>query len=240
MWAVFLGEQPERRSFSESTQGVRSSNGHVYQRLNTETSAREWRQHSKQLRDRWKRGIKRMFQMEFSFVDEEPEIMATLESARLQNLRFDVIAAMIADRNQPTWITSRKICAEMAVTIKQLQTPVAPFQRRKTQTKLNDLMKALRQLQRTLVSEARSMRDGLDLDGRQFKFVFGEVRRLFEEALRDAGVDGPQAQNVMCRFDDLRGASDGALRREMSRITETAPAQRDAAALTERCSHGLY
>ena len=72
--------------------------------------------------------------------------------------------------------------------------------------------------------EARSMRDVLDLDGRQFKFVFGEVLRLFEEALRDAGVDDPQAQDVVSRFDDLRRASDSALRRGVSQIIETAPA----------------
>jgi hypothetical protein len=167
-----------------------------------------------------------MFQMEFDFVCEEPEIIATVESTRLQSLRFDGIAAMIADRNQPAWITSRKICVEMAVTIKQLQMPVAALQHRRTKTRLNDRMKALRELQRTLVeSEARSTRDALDLDGRKFQFVFGEMRRLFEEALRDAGVGDPQAQNVMCHFDGLRRASDGALRREMSQIIETAPAR---------------
>ncbi len=161
----------------------------------------------------------RMFQMEFDFVYEEPEIMATLESARLQNLRFDDIAALIANRNQRVWITSRKICAEMAATIKQLQVPVAAFQGRKARTQLINRMKALRQLQGTLVeSEARSMRDALDLDGRQFKFVFGEVLRLFAEALRGAGIDDIQAHKVICQFDDLRTACDGTLRRAMGEI----------------------
>jgi hypothetical protein len=165
-----------------------------------------------------------MFQMEFAFVDEEPSVKAVSEATRLYMLQFDSIAAMIANRNQPVWITSRKICVEMAVTIKQLQVPVAALQRRKTQTKLNDRMKALRELQKTLLTnEGRSKRDALDLDGRQFKFVFGEVRRLFEEALRDAGVDGPQAQNVMCRFDDSRRANEAKLRHEVSQIIEATP-----------------
>jgi hypothetical protein len=77
-------------------------------------------------------------------------------------------------------------------------------------------MKALRELQRTLLeNEARSTGDVLDSAGRKFKFVFGEILRLFEEALRDAGVDDPHAQNVMCQFDDLRKASDVALHRGM-------------------------
>jgi len=165
-----------------------------------------------------------MFQLEFAFVDEEPDVKAVSEAARQYMLQFDSIAAMIADRYQPVWITSRKICVEMAVTIKQLQVPVAAFQRRKIQTKLNDRMKALRELQKTLLTnEGLSKRDALDLDGRQFQFVFGEMLRLFEQALWDAGVDGPQAQNVMCRFDDLRRANDETLRIGMSQNIDTTP-----------------
>jgi len=82
-----------------------------------------------------------MIQIEFAFVDEVPEVKEFSEATRLQMMRFDDIAAMIADRNQPVWITSRKICAEMAVTIKQLQMPIVAFQRRKFQTKLIDRMK---------------------------------------------------------------------------------------------------
>ena len=163
-----------------------------------------------------------MFQLEFDFVCEEPEIMATLESTRLQNLRFDAIAGMIADRGQPVWIASRKICGEMAATIKRLQMPVGPLKRRSTQTHLNNRMKALRELQRTLVqSEALSTRDVLDPDGRKVKFVFGEILRLFQQALRDAGVDDLRAKNIMVYFGDLRRASEAGLRREVGRI-ETA------------------
>ena len=160
-----------------------------------------------------------MFQMEFDFVCEAPEIMATSESARLQNLRFDAIAAMIADRNLPTWITSRRICGEMAATIRQLQMPVGFLKRRNTQTHLNNRMKALRELQRTLVeNEVRSTGDVLDPDGRKFKSVFGEILELFQQALRDAGVDDLQAQNIMVCFGDLRRASEAALRREVAQI----------------------
>jgi len=99
----------------------------------------------------------------------------------------------------------------------------------------------LRELQKTLLTnEGLSKRDALDLDGRQFQFVFGEMLRLFEQALWDAGVDGPQAQNVMCRFDDLRRANDETLRIGVSQI-ETAPVlclAREVALLTSPGADG--
>jgi len=49
-----------------------------------------------------------MFQMEFAFVDGEPDVKAVSEATRLYMLEFDAIAAMIADRDQPTGNTSRK------------------------------------------------------------------------------------------------------------------------------------
>ena len=165
-----------------------------------------------------------MFQMEFDFVCEEPEIVATLESTRLQNLRFDSIAGMIADGNQPTWITSRRICGEMAATIRQLQMPLGHCQRHvAAKTQLKSRIRALRELQRTLLeNEARSTRDVLDPDGRKVKFVLGEILRLFQQALRDSGVDDLRARNIMVYFGDLRRASEAGLRREVGRI-ETAP-----------------
>jgi hypothetical protein len=145
-----------------------------------------------------------MFQMEFDFVGEQSEVMAESESARLQMLRFDAIAAMIADRNQPTWMTSRMICGEMAATIKRLQMPVGTLKRRSVHTQLINRMKALRELQRALVkAEARSTREALDLDGGGFKFVFGEILGLFERALLDAGANDLQARSIMLCFDDL-------------------------------------
>lgn len=56
-----------------------------------------------------------MVQLEFNFFDSEaPEMKAASESARLQNLRFEAIARMVADRNEPVYAIARKIAAEMA------------------------------------------------------------------------------------------------------------------------------
>jgi hypothetical protein len=108
---------------------------------------------------------------------------------------------MIADRRAPVWTISRKIAGEMAATIKQVKPPVRPFQR--PQVDLNNRMKALRDLQKTLMGTDRlSKEDLLNLDGPKCKFVFPQIMRLFEQALKDAGADRFQVKSIMVRFDD--------------------------------------
>jgi hypothetical protein len=107
----------------------------------------------------------------------------------------------------------------MVAAIKHSKMPVKPFQHRGPQVDLNSRMKALRELQRTLVeSEGLSKRDQLDLEGPKFKFVLGEIVRLFQQALMDAGIDGSHAQSVMVRFDDLLEENGENLRRELSLV----------------------
>jgi hypothetical protein len=159
-------------------------------------------------------------QLAFNFFDaEEPETNAAADSDRLHNLRFEGIARMIADRHAPIWMISRRIAREMANTIKHSKMPVKPFQHRGPQVELNSRMKALRNLQRTLMeSEGLSKRDQLDLDGPKFRFFLAEIVRLFEQALRDAGADRIQVERVMARFDALLEENDETLRRDLNMI----------------------
>ena len=150
---------------------------------------------------------------------EEPETKAAAESDRSQHLRFEAISQMIAGRRAPVWAISRKIAAEMANIIKQMKTPVRPFQRHGPHVDLNSRMKALRELQRTLMEgEALTKRDALDLDGPKFMFVRAEIVRLFQQALNDAGTESSQTQDVMVQFGDLMEKNDEALRRELDLI----------------------
>jgi len=159
-------------------------------------------------------------QLAFDFWGAEaPETKAAAESDRSQDLRFEGIAKMIADRRAPVWAISRKIAGEMANTIKQMKTPVRPFECRRTRLGVTDRIKALRELQRTLLeSEGFSKEDRLDLDGPKFKFVFGEIVRLFEQALKDAGADRFQVETIMVRVANLLEENDGTLRRNLDRI----------------------
>ena len=146
-----------------------------------------------------------------------PETKAAAESDRFHSCRFEVIAIMIADRRSPVWAISRAIAREMATTIKPAKAPVKPFQR--PQVDLNNRMKGLRELQRTLMeSEGLSKRDALDLDGPKFKFVRAEIVRLFKQALIDAGADRFQVDSVMGRVDNLLKENDETLRRDLNMI----------------------
>jgi hypothetical protein len=107
----------------------------------------------------------------------------------------------------------------MVAAIKYSKMPVKPFQHRGPQVDLTSRMKALRELQRTLMeSEGLSKRDALDLDGPKFKLVLSESIRLFERALMDGGIDGSHAQSVMVRFADLLKENDETLRRDLNMI----------------------
>ena len=87
-------------------------------------------------------------------------------------------------------------------------------------------------------SEALTKRDALNLEGPKFKFVLGEIVRLFGQALRDAGTDSSHAQSVMVRFDDLLEENDEALRRELNLIG--APEMRaDDMRVLPPVSHGV-
>jgi hypothetical protein len=157
-------------------------------------------------------------QLAFNFFDSDaPETKAAADSDRLQNLRFEGIARMIADRRAPVWTIGRVIAREMVAAIKHSKMPVRPFQR--PPVDMNCRMKGLRELQKTLVeSEALTKRDQLDLDGPKFKFVLGEIVRLFQQALMDAGTDSSHAQRIMVRFQDLRTENDETLRRDLDLI----------------------
>jgi hypothetical protein len=159
-------------------------------------------------------------QMEFDFwSSESPEVQAASESDCMHSLRFEAITQMIYNRHAPIWSISRKVAGAMAAAIKYSKMPVKPFQHRGPQVDLTSRMKALRELQRTLMEgEALTKRDVLDLDGPKFKFARAEIVRLFERALMDAGIDGSHAQSVMVRFDDLRTENDEALRRDLNVI----------------------
>ena len=109
---------------------------------------------------------------------------------------------------------------EMVAAIKYSKMPVKPFQR--PPVDLNSRMKALRELQRTLMEgEGLSKRDQLDLDGPTFRFVLAEIVRLLQQALEDAGVDRSHARNVMVRVDHLMKANDANMRRDLDLIGAT-------------------
>jgi hypothetical protein len=127
------------------------------------------------------------------------------------------ISQMLADPEVPSANIGRAIAREIAGVIEKM-TEDRPLRHRRPRRDLNDEIKAYRELQRSVTeSDALATKDTLNLDGPKFKFVFTEIIGLFQQALKDAGVDHQLAQNIMLQFADLVKANDENLRRELSR-----------------------
>lgn len=147
-------------------------------------------------------------QREFDF-GESQETVAT-------NSGIERISQMIADFEVPICDISRSIALEIFGIIRQMTEDV-PRQRGVSQRDLNDRVKALRELQKSLTEgDALSKRDILNLDGPKFTYAFTEIIGWFKKALRDAGVEEPMTQNIMLQFGDLVKANDESLRRELN------------------------
>jgi hypothetical protein len=94
-----------------------------------------------------------------------------------------------------------------------------PLRQRRPRHELNDEIKAYRELQRSLIEgEALSTKDILNLDGPKFTFVFKKIIALFQQALKDAGVDDQLRHNIMLQFGDLVKVNEENLRRELNTV----------------------
>jgi hypothetical protein len=134
---------------------------------------------------------------------------------------IDRITVMIADPESPLADITRLIALEIAGVMKKMSGIGDDVLARgvTSQRDLNDQVKAWRDLQKTLTeADALSKKDVLNLDGPKFKFVFGELVRLYRQSLKDAGLQQELSQNIMLQFGDLVKANDEQIRRELSRI----------------------
>jgi hypothetical protein len=81
---------------------------------------------------------------------------------------------------------------------------------------LMELVKILRLLGKQIITTRsfRKQQDVINFDGEAFLFVFGEIVKLFRQALTDAGVDENWRHNIMLQFNDLLVMNEGRLRHE--------------------------
>jgi hypothetical protein len=145
----------------------------------------------------------------------------TLEGDIPELTGIDRITQMIADPDAQLSDIMRYIALDIAGIMKQMTTdPGKILDRGLVSMKdLTDQIKAYQVLQRTLTdSDALSKKDILNMDGAKFKFVFKEIIRLFQEAMKDARVDEDLAQNVMLQFGDKLKSNDEGIRRELNKI----------------------
>jgi hypothetical protein len=82
-----------------------------------------------------------------------------------------------------------------------------------------DKMRCYRELQKSIMERhAYSAADHLDMDSPKFKFVLTEILKLFQSAVRNAGVDPAVAKSVMMHFADLVRENEDRIRVELRRV----------------------
>jgi hypothetical protein len=80
-------------------------------------------------------------------------------------------------------------------------------------------MRCYRELQKSIMERhAYSAADHLDMDSPKFKFVLTEILKLFQSAVRNAGVDPAVAKSVMMHFADLVRENEDRIRVELRRV----------------------
>jgi hypothetical protein len=140
-------------------------------------------------------------------------------AAPLEASGIETIATMIADREVPVADISRLIALEIVGLMRKMA-PKDPAERGIiSQRDLNDQVKAYRELQRTLTeSEALAKKDVLNIDGDKFKFVYGEILKYFQLALKGGGIDDELAKNILMQFRDIVSNNEAGLRIDINKI----------------------
>jgi hypothetical protein len=133
--------------------------------------------------------------------------------------RMTKILEMLDCEEQKPAEVSRLIAIEIASVIEKMNYDDPLKRNNRSMRDLNDHVKALRELQRTLTeSDTLSRKDHLDMDGPKFKFVFRFMIETFQKALKEANVDESIAKNVLLNFGDAVKTSEDTLRRELNKI----------------------
>jgi hypothetical protein len=153
-------------------------------------------------------------QLEFDF----DGCLVTPGSISQTPAQLALLSEMLSDPEIPTAQISKQIAIQMVRTIRMMK-DVGPLRRSISQRQLNDEIKALRILQRTLTDgDSRSRKDTLNMDGPKFRHLLTELIRLFQLALAGAGSDEELARTVMLQFGDLIKSHDEELRQEVGKI----------------------
>jgi hypothetical protein len=110
----------------------------------------------------------------------------------------------------------RQIALQMALVYQQ---SIEEVSKGRSQKPLLLKMRCYHELQRSILElHAHSTTDHLDLDGPKFKFVFAEILKLFQGAVRNAGVDAALGKSILMHFSGLVKENEDRIRAEVRRV----------------------
>ena len=148
---------------------------------------------------------------------ESPSAPATEETPKEVGIKR--IMQLVADPDAALADISGLIALEIATVVGMMGQDDPLHRNNRSMRDLNDHVKALRELQKTLTErDASSKKDTLNLDGPKFQYVFKAIMDLFGESLKSAGLDEALSKNVMLQFRDLIQKNDDRIRRDINKI----------------------
>ncbi len=133
--------------------------------------------------------------------------------------RMVEIVGLIDDPEASLADISKLIALEIASVIQLMGTNDPAHRKGRSFRDLNDHVKALRELQRTLTeADELSKKDVLNLDGPKFQFIFNKLMDYIKKAMKDYAIQDDVIKQVMLGFGDMLKENDEVLRRDLNKI----------------------
>lgn len=133
--------------------------------------------------------------------------------------KFDEILEKIEDPNCSAVEVSRLITVELGKiardSVRGGRDVQDTWKQKGWETQVKVLTALAKQLGET---EVLNKKDSLNFDGLRFKFVLGEIVRLFKVTLEECNLDKAMINNVLLQFSDKMADQEPAIRRETEKI----------------------
>jgi hypothetical protein len=155
-------------------------------------------------------------------IDENGNVSSEREqSERERNSKLSKIHELIQDETTPPAKIKRLIAEEINSICMQMigysdDVSLIDGMRMKA---LETQVKSLRELGKEIMdADTLSHKDFLNIDGKKFKFVLGQIVECMKEAMRAVKLDETTANSVLSNWRDIMAAKDEDIRRDVEKL----------------------
>jgi hypothetical protein len=155
-------------------------------------------------------------------IDENGNVSSEKEqSLRERSSHLGKIREMIADESTPPSKIKRLIADEIAAINEQMigySDDVSLIDGMKVKV-FETQVKSLRELGKEIMeADTLSHKDFLNIDGKKFKYVLGQIVECMKEAMRAVKLDDTSMNSVLNQWRDIMAAKDDDIRREVEKL----------------------
>ena len=129
---------------------------------------------------------------------------------------MELLCATLADSKFEAAEVMRLIALKIASVVTRLSSLRFTAEEERIMRGLAEQVHALQALGKTVMDAdlMRKKEDVLNFDGPAFRYVLGQFVRLFQEALKEAGVDESLRHSIMLQYSDLMASNESRIRQE--------------------------